>query len=101
MTKLEKGMVAYHCGIFHVVVEVMLTGDGVELFCICDHANNIFSFNVSDFADRANSRLIERTDITALEATGAAADLGREIPWDVIGEVLLGRHDHRFDHWKK
>jgi hypothetical protein len=66
-------------GIYYVLVYAVADDTGVSLFCICDHANNIFSWSM----DNVDKKI----------------PVDHETPYEVICEVLRGEHDHRFDHW--
>lgn len=78
--KLVKGALIAVDGWYYVLVYPYASKDGsLSLFCICDNANNIYSWKV--------------------EHIDEFPPADREIPYDVIAEVLLGEHDDRFEHW--
>ena len=88
-----KGDIIAWDGIWYVIVEIAYnrrTGD-LDLYCICDHANNIHSINADDI--EVHVPLSKIYDYVPVKNK-------REIPHDVIKEVLAGDHDGRFDHWK-
>lgn len=85
---LTKGSVLLVAGILYVLVEVRAKGTEVYLYCICDHANNIFSWEL-----REVDLIISAKDLST------TTFIERPCPWDVVCEVLLGEHDNRFRHW--
>lgn len=93
---VTKGSIAMVDNIWYVVVSEK---DG-HLYCICDHANNIHSWHLSDCravysahdAMWANSWSPKDDRLRQLMSE-------RSIPVCVIAEVLAGCHDDRFDHW--
>jgi len=96
--KLEKGMLVSLDGIWYVVVLVRydsVRGETI-LYCICDNANNTYSWSVNKIDSYLTLKEIGNLGYGEPER-GVLCD--REIPYDVITEVLAGRHDNRFDHW--
>lgn len=112
--KIQKGTVI-GWDWFFVVVEAVIDKQGLDLDlrCICDNANNIYSFGLSGILKETNPHkwlIIDPKTAIEIKASGSIYDLseedqkiyeeiGREIPDDVIAEVLVGYHDHRFSHW--
>jgi len=94
MKKIQKGSIIYEFGWWFVVVNQR----GETIGCICDHANNVHFINVSDIKYKATPK-------EAMRAHGWNAgdekllELSRErdIPVEVIAEVLSGCHDERFE----
>lgn len=80
--RLEKGCYFAVDGCYYVLVYPYYSfkTKALKLFCICDNANNIYSWDLDDIRPPAVLR-------------------DRKVPFDVIVEVLRGQHDHRFDHW--
>jgi hypothetical protein len=97
--RLEKGMLISVDSCWYVVVHVFFKDGRTYLYCICDHANNIYAWEV----EHVHTHL-SRNEIANLGYSWPDRDLGnlkdRDIPYDVIAEVLLGREDDRFDHWE-
>jgi hypothetical protein len=98
---LERGSIVMVWGIWHVVIEVVLEEDGrVLLNCVCDHANNRFTFGVNEV-----DVLIDKRGLLAINYGNLRDDLQkavneRPIPYDVICEVLCGSQDDHFeDYW--
>ena len=95
---VEKGSVVQHHGWWFVVVEQ----HGNILYCICDNANNIYSHQIEECPFILNP-------YEAMRAHGWGdgeeklmdAIREREIPAEVIAEVLSGCHDKRFSHWSR
>lgn len=87
---VEKGSLVYTIGWFFVVVKETRKGFN----CICDNANNIYYWEYDQSVVIPLSFLKQRQDVKLL-----CENLKREIPWDVIQEVLDGEHNGRFNHW--
>ena len=95
--KLTKGMLVEVEGIWYVVVEIRWNiCKEVILCCICDNANNIYSWDIDKIDGYLTLEEIGNLGYGEPER-GVLCD--REIPYKVITEVLAGRHDGRFDHW--
>jgi hypothetical protein len=96
--KLEKGMIVAVDGIWYVVVLVRFCSERKKtyLYCICDNANNIYDFSVQDVDSYMTLK-----EIGKLGYGEPDRDIlrNREIPYQVITEVLSGIHDDRFNHW--
>lgn len=99
--KLEKGMLISNGLWWFILVEVWYSSNQKEthLHCICDNANNIYSFKPEEIEHYLS--LKEIYDV----GYGIKKDLpehlsNRKIPYNVITEVLSGGEDDRFSHWK-
>lgn len=104
--RIEKGTVIGTDWYF-VVVEAVVQGDQLYLHCICDNANNVYSFEIRDLLDDDECLILSPLKAIEIEGWGAEYTLsdgdreiytriGRSIPVDVIAEVLAGKHDDRF-----
>lgn len=90
---------------WYIVVEQV----GNDLHCICDNANNIYSFTIDDIVHYYTPyQAMKRANwgnayLETEEENDILNELvdKRDIPVDVIAEVLAGCHNDRFDHWKK
>lgn len=99
--EVGKGTIVLCCGIWYVVVKVKksLLGKIEGFSCICDHANNIHynSLEQCEYIATAYEAMRaygwEQGEEELLELKGE-----RNIPIDVIAEVLAGCHD---DRWGK
>jgi hypothetical protein len=106
---IEKGTILGHHGLFYVVVSTVIADKKLYVNCICDNANNIYAFEISDLL--AGKTLILSPSTAVNVCTGSVSELtesdeklfeefhGRSVPLDVMAEVLSGHHDKRFDHW--
>ncbi len=94
---LRGGIVSVGPLIWYVIVNVVYNQDKneVNLQCICDHANNTFTWSTKDCEHIFSPKQI--TDISWGISNGLA-ELAkeREIPYEIIQEVMSGRHDDRF-----
>lgn len=106
MKELSKGSIIFVDNWWFVVVEQ----DENDLYCICDNANNIYSFKLEEpkFVATAKQAMTMRGWGYAIhdadeEFNDKLIELNskRSIPAEVIAEVLAGCHDNRFDHWKE
>lgn len=94
---ISKGTIIFVASCWYVVVEVH---EG-KLFCICDNANNIYSWNLADCDCIASAKeAISAANWGNGDDKLISALNERECPFEVIAEVLVGLHDDRFDHWK-
>lgn len=95
--KIEKGMIVSVDDVWYVVVMAVYDKEHktTYLYCICDHANNIHVWPVNNVHSYMSLKEIGNLD---WEDVGRVMyDLqDREIPYQVITEVLAGRHDDRF-----
>lgn len=103
---LQKGMLLGVSGWWFVLVEAVYYDGMLRLHCICDNANNIYS-HAPDEVDtfltltevgNVNWGWPDELDLYEGKYTQYRR---REIPYDVVAEVLTGRHDDRFTHWSK
>lgn len=98
---LQKGMLLGEGGWWYVLVEAIWQDGKLHLHCICDNANNIYSHEPEHIDTFLSPQEIGNAN------WGWPDDFGEEhneyrtrsIPYDVVAEVLLGRHDDRFTHW--
>lgn len=98
MNKYEKGSCVFIDGWWFVVVY----DDGHHIRCICDNANNSYTWNHNDVIFSLN------TKESVLLGSGGVYNgylpkqqiPDRKIPVDVIAEVLVGLHDHRWENFK-
>jgi hypothetical protein len=63
-----------------------------EYYCICDKANNIYCWTQKVLDQYPKSKIIDPKDYDD-------ADDRYYETMAVVGEVLSGQHDNRFDHW--
>lgn len=109
LVNLEKGTVL-GWNWYYVVVGCTPTG----VNCICDNANNIYYFEFSELSEEhphkwlimspKKAMLIHgwgRRDLLSEEEEIIFNTINREIPVEVIAEVLSGVHDDRFEHLGK
>lgn len=95
---LEKGMLlSVASGEWYIFISAQVTKDLVYLNCICDHANNVFSFEPDEIVDYLSLREISDIEWAGLPGRIRKIMQKRPIPHDVIVEALAGRHDRRFD----
>lgn len=99
-SKLEKGGLILVSGIWHVIVAIRLNKDKkLSIDCICDHANNIYSWEAKDIDLSLTLKEIAKLAYNQPNEKVSEAVRKRDIPYDVIVEVISGREDCRFDHW--
>lgn len=108
--RIEKGTVIGR-DMFYVVVSTHIEDGKLHLYCLCDNANNIYSFSIDEIINEGWLVLSPRQAM-AVYSYGSSSGLtekdeelfhkiDRPIPADVIAEVLSGQEDDRFDHWYK
>lgn len=110
MNLLQKGSVLTLEGWFYVVIRVAFlpTIKQFKIQCICDNANNRYSFSIDELISQPNFILMSAKTAVHYSEWGAPAEMSneqlsflknleREIPLNVIAEALSGIHDHRFD----
>lgn len=99
INKLEKGSCIFYQDLWYVLVEAITDGTQVWLHCICDNANNIYSW-VPDkdmiFLTPKESLQLSNYRWLPDRYDDAEHLHQREIPVEVIAEVLSGLHDDRF-----
>lgn len=86
--KLEKGMLITVDHIWYVAISFnydIETRVGI-VWCVCDNANNIYTWDLGRV-----THYMTLKDV----AEEKRSPIDREIPHDVIVEVLSGRHDGR------
>lgn len=106
--KIQKGTVI-GWDWFYVVVEIVITDGKAYCHCICDNANNSYSFSIDEILQttephkhliispiKAISRQNWDSKLTD-EDEKIFLEINREIPMDVIAEVLSGKHDDRWN----
>lgn len=92
MNKIEKGSIIFVSGIWYVVL------DNTEKYisCICDHANNIHGWEIDHVTYIATPyEAMRAKNWDQGEEELLELNCEREIPSDVIAEVLSGCHDDR------
>ncbi len=108
--KIEKGSVIGY-DLFFVVVEAIIENNDLFISCICDNANNIYSFKIDNIlkTDQPHKWIVlSPKKAVEVESWGGLMSLDEEdqvifekisrpIPLDVIAEVLAGKHDDRFE----
>lgn len=97
--KLEKGMLVSNGLWWFVVIEVYCRKDTNKTYigCVCDNANNIYSFEPQEIEYYLPLKAIARWGYG--KPNNIPENLrDREIPFDVISEVLAGGEDDRFEH---
>ena len=101
--KLEKGMLITPGSIeWYVVFEVVFYKNKTYLHCICDHANNIYSFEPNDIIAYLSIDEITNFNYDGFPNRKFSNDqYKRDIPYDVIHEAILGTQKNRFSHWTK
>lgn len=93
---------------FFVVVEV--TYDG-QLNCICDNANNIYSYSINEVLTGTDphewvviqpeeTSMFENYDLPEGFREEFKHLVERGLPYEVMVEVMSGQHDKRFKHWR-
>jgi len=90
--RLEKGSIIEVHGMWYVVVKDDFSRD---MYCICDHANNAFYWDKDDIISYLTLKEIGNL---SWEKPERPYLLNREIPYEIIVEVLSGRHDDRFNY---
>jgi len=102
---VEKGSCIYSRGWWHVVVNTVIhpKTKKVSFLAICDNANNQY-----DIDPESVDYVLSPHDAFKHAGWGYTGndDLqeileNRALPLDVIGEVITGSHDHRFEHYFK
>lgn len=100
---LEKGMLVSPGDWWFVVVSVVYTNGKVSLCCLCDNANNRYSFLPEEIKNYLSIKEISRLgrgwpEREIKSRSQSLAD--RSVPYDVITEVLTGGEDDRFSDWE-
>lgn len=95
---IEKGMIISDDSCWYVVVKAKwdIEKKSLSFYCICDNANNIYNIHGSYIHSYMTIREIGNLE---WKAPDRKIWLDREIPHEIIVEVLSGKHDNRFDHW--
>lgn len=97
--RIEKGGLVFESGGWYIIVEIVYTNDKVYIHCICDNANNVYSFEPSKVD------YIACKDEILADSFGRASDkfrelkMEREIPYQKLYEILSGDQDNRFGNW--
>ena len=94
--RIQKGMIISTDNFWYVVVNTKWDAEKKELLfeCICDNANNRYSFSAPEVHAYMTLEEIGQNDWVKPERKLLK---DRKIPHDVIVEVLSGKHDDRFD----
>lgn len=100
--KIEKGMIISADTCWYVVVEQLFRkyNGKTYIHCICDNANNIYSFEPSEVHSYMTLKEVGNLGFSRPDREMPEHLKNREIPYDVIVEVLSGKHDNRFSHWE-
>lgn len=101
--KLEKGMLISVDSWWYIVVDIAFDIENrcVEFYCICDNANNIYHWTSDEIHSHISLNELSDSKWMRMERKISPWLKDRDIPHDVIIEVLAGEHDDRFDHWIK
>lgn len=107
--RIEKGSVIGEVGeFFYVVVSTHVYDGEMWVYCLCDNANNIYSFTMGEILKGewlilSPKKAMHIYSYSSLDLTKEDEELyhkiKRDIPATVIAEVLSGQEDNRFDHW--
>lgn len=90
---MKKGDLVSVWGWFLVVVEEV----NGNIHCICDNANNIYSFKKEEVDYAFSLKDVVETEWCGHDSEDLCKLIkSRSIPWSVMVEVLSGKHDHRF-----
>lgn len=97
---LEKGMIVrpYNEAWWYIVVRFKydVVKKVTYLDCICDNANNRYRWNIENIEEYLTLKEIGNISWGWPERE---IRLDKELPFQVITEVLSGRHDDRFSDW--
>ena len=94
--KLEKGMLVSSDHWWYVVVNVVFEKGKIWLQCICDNANNTYSFEPHEVKNYLTLKEISHLGYNWPDREFTNDTRFRAIPYEVITEILLGREDTRF-----
>ena len=97
---LEKGMLISKDGWWYVVVKIRYDQKYKQIwvYCICDNANNVYSIEPNSIKNYLTLKEIGNLGFDESPLNRLPKDLKeRNIPYDVILEVLTGVHDHRIE----
>lgn len=101
--KLERGMLISTDNVWYVVVNVRYSLGKVWLECICDNANNRYTWEPQDVTCYLSLDEIRNRGYMGWEARDYihkdVAD--REIPDGLILDILLGKQNDRFDDYEE
>lgn len=97
--KLEKGgLIWIEPTCWYVIVNIHLREKNrVTLDCICDNANNIYGWDAEEVSYVMTPRQCSDTNWDQWPDNIPDRYKERGIPWNVIVEVLSGKHDERFE----
>lgn len=86
--------------VWYVLVNVVWLNNKIYLQCICDHANNQHTLDLDENIHSYMS--LEEIGNSGWEMPKRILNhehmKDREIPFKVVSEVILGRHDERFEN---
>ena len=108
--KLQKGSVIGYDW-YYVVVDMQIHDGELYLGCICDNANNQYSFSIKEILETKEPHgwlvlsPLKAVEVASWDDIGSLDEddqriynrLDRSIPLDIMAEVLAGKHDHRFE----
>ena len=98
--RIEKGMLVSTDYIWYVVVEIINYNGKGMVRCICDNANNIYTWDFDQITHHLSLKEIGSHGWANFNETKErlSKDLReRPIPFEVIVEVLSGKHDDRWN----
>lgn len=83
MIELKKGLIIDEMYSF-IVIRVLYDKGKIQLYCLDSHANNIYVLDLEGLQD---PKFINPTEFNCSHPS-----------MNIVGEVLAGQHDHRFNH---
>lgn len=92
---MQKGEMLWVDGCWYIVVEK----SGEHYHCICDHANNIYSWKFEDAQHYATKEDINDSTYGQYREGMSEVFHHRSVPWEELYLTLAGKYDHRFKHW--
>lgn len=99
-TKLSRGCIAMVDGIWYIVVDVVVESDGkISVDCICDHANNRFTWEAEtlDVVASPEQVLAYKNQYGWTPEYLELAFKYRDIPYGIMWEVQNGDKDGFYD----
>ena len=110
--RIEKGSII-GWDFYYVIVSTHIKDNKLYFYCICDNANNIYSFTLDEILNTKDPHkwlILSPKMAMKIHSFGNQYYLNEEdqelyekinrpIPAEVIAEVLCGQEDNRFNHW--